>query len=40
MDRLARAVIFNRLGELRDRSFENHLYRVSGLNLVVAAIVI
>ena len=34
---LARAVFFNRLGELRDRSFENQRYRASGLNLVVAA---
>ena len=31
---------FNRLGELRDRSFENQRYRASGLNLVVAAIVL
>lgn len=37
---LARAVFFNRLGELRDRSFENQRYRPSGLNLVVAAIVL
>jgi TnpA family transposase len=37
---LARAVFFNRLGELRDRSFENQRYRASGLNLVVAAIVL
>jgi TnpA family transposase len=35
---LARAVFFCRLGELRDRSFENQRYRASGLNLVVAAI--
>ena len=35
---LARAVFFNRLGELRDRSFENQRYRASGLNLVVAGI--
>jgi TnpA family transposase len=35
---LARAVFFNRLGELRDRSFENQRYRASGLNLLVAAI--
>ena len=35
-----RAVFFNRLGELRDRSFENQRYRASGLNLVVAAIVL
>ena len=37
---LARAVFFNRLGELRDRSFENQRYRASGLNLIVAAIVL
>ena len=37
---LARAVFFNRLGELRDRRFENQRYRASGLNLVVAAIVV
>ena len=35
---LARAVFFNRLGEIRDRSFENQRYRASGLNLVVASI--
>jgi glutamate decarboxylase len=35
---LARVVFFNRLGEIRDRSFENQRYRASGLNLVVAAI--
>jgi hypothetical protein len=34
---LARAVCFNRLGEIRDRSFENQGSRASGLNLVVAA---
>ena len=34
------AVFFNRLGELRDRTFENQRYRASGLNLVVAAIVL
>jgi hypothetical protein len=28
----------NRLGEVRDRSFENQRHRASGLNLVVAAI--
>jgi TnpA family transposase len=37
---LARAVFFNRLGELRDRTFENQRYRASGLNLVVAAIIL
>lgn len=31
---LAKAVFFNRLGEMRDRSFENQRYRASGLNLV------
>ena len=35
---LARAVFFNRQGEMRDRSFENQNHRASGLNLVVAAI--
>ena len=30
----------NRLGRIRDRSFENPRYRASGLNLVVAAIVL
>lgn len=37
---LARAVFLNRLGEVRDRSFENQRYRASGLNLVVAAIIL
>jgi hypothetical protein len=37
---LARAVFLNRLGEIRDRSYENQSYRASGLNLVVAAIVL
>jgi len=37
---LARAVFFNRLGELRDRTYENQRHRASGLNLVVAAIVL
>jgi len=35
---LARAVFFNRLGQIRERSFENQRYRASGLNLVIAAI--
>ena len=35
---LARAVLFYRLGEIRDRSYENQRYRASGLNLIVAAI--
>lgn len=37
---LSRAVFFNRLGELRDRNFDHHLYRASGLNLVTAAIIL
>ncbi len=37
---LARAVFFNRLGEIRDRSFEQQRYRASGLNPVTAAIVL
>lgn len=37
---LARAAFFNRLGELRDRSFEDQRHRASGLNLVTAAIVL
>lgn len=37
---LARAVFLNRLGEIRDRGFENQRYRASGLNLVVSAIVL
>ena len=37
---LARAVFLHRLGEIRDRSFEQQRYRASGLNLVVSAIVL
>jgi TnpA family transposase len=37
---LAKAVCFNRLGELRDRSFEAQRHRASGLNLVVGAIIL
>ncbi len=37
---LARAVYFNRFGEVRERSFENQRYKASGLNLVTAAIVL
>lgn len=37
---LARAVFFNRLGELRDLTFEHQCYRASGLNLAVAAIIL
>jgi hypothetical protein len=35
----ARAIFFCQLGELRDRTFENQVYRASGLNLVVAAVI-
>jgi hypothetical protein len=37
---LRRALFFNRLGEIRDRSFENQRHRASGLNLLVAAIIL
>lgn len=37
---LARAVFIHRLGEIRDRRFEQQRYRASGLNLVTAAIVL
>ncbi len=37
---LKKAVFFNRLGELRDRTFENQSYRASGLNLVAAAVIL
>jgi TnpA family transposase len=37
---LARAVFLHRLGEIRDRSFEQQRYRASGLNLLTAAIVL
>jgi TnpA family transposase len=37
---LARAIFFYRLGEIRDRSFEQQRYRASGLNLVTAAIIL
>ncbi len=37
---LRRAVFFKRLGELRDRTHENQRLRASGLNFVVAAIVL
>jgi len=36
--RFTSAVSFHRLGEIRDRTFENQRYRASGLNLAVAAI--
>ena len=32
--------IFHRVGEIRDRNFENPRYRASGLNLAVAAIIL
>src|SRR3546814_585620 len=37
---LARTVFFNRLGEIRDRTFENQRHRASGLNLVSASIIL
>lgn len=37
---LARAVFFNRLGEIRDQRLEQQRYWASGLNLVTAAIVL
>jgi TnpA family transposase len=37
---LARAIFFYRLGEIRDRSFDQQRYRASGLNLVTAAFVL
>ncbi|MDO2421194.1 Tn3 family transposase (plasmid) [Klebsiella pneumoniae] len=37
---LARAVFFNRLGEIRDRSFEQQRYQTGSLSLVTAAIVL
>ncbi|MBX9930672.1 MAG: Tn3 family transposase [Methylobacterium sp.] len=37
---LARAIFFCQLGELRNRTFENQAYRASGLNLVVAAVIL
>jgi TnpA family transposase len=37
---LSRALFFHRHGEIRDRTFENQRYRASGLNLVVAAVIL
>jgi TnpA family transposase len=37
---LKRAVFFHRLGEIRDRAFENQQHRAAGLNLAVAAIIL
>jgi hypothetical protein len=34
----ARAVFLHRLGEIRDRTYENQLHRASGLNLLLTAI--
>ncbi len=40
LNTLSRAVYFNRLGELRDRTCDAQRYRASVLNLVVAAIIL
>lgn len=37
---MSRAVFFNRLGEIRDRSFEQQRYSASGRNLLTAAIIL
>jgi TnpA family transposase len=37
---LARAVFIHRLGEIRDRTYDNQQHRASGLNLVVTAIIL
>jgi len=37
---LARAILFNRRGTVQDRSYEDQRNRASGLNLVVAAIIL
>ena len=37
---LSRAVFLHRLGEIRDRTYENQQHRASGLNLVVTAIIL
>lgn len=37
---LAKVLFFYRLGEISDRSFEQQLYRASGLNLITAACVL
>jgi TnpA family transposase len=37
---LARAGFIHRLGEIRDRTYENQQHRASGLNLVVTAIIL
>jgi TnpA family transposase len=37
---LARAVFLHRLGQIRDRTYENQQHRASGLNLLVTAIIL
>ena len=37
---MARAVFFNRSGEIRDRSYEQQRYRANGLTLVTAAVIL
>src|SRR4051812_32141299 len=37
---LARAVFIHRLGEIRDRTYENQQHRASGLNLLVTPIIL
>ena len=37
---LRKGVFFNRLGQIRDRAYENQLHRARGLNLLLAAIVL
>jgi len=37
---LARAVFIHKLGEIRDRTYENQQHRASGLNLLVTAIIL
>ena len=37
---LRKAMFFNRLGQIRDRAYENQLHRARGLNLLVAAVVL
>jgi TnpA family transposase len=37
---LARAVFIHRLGEIRDRTYENQQHRASGLNFIVTAIIL
>lgn len=37
---LSRAVFFHRLGQIRERSYENQRHRAGGLNLIVTAIIL